>query len=93
MTDDNVTHLRSVDIKPAEYRDPATMLRNLAGEIENGQHGDVSTLAVALLTDSTEDGSPIAAFSGGRNNGVYHVSAAFGAAQLMLLNFILEGEK
>jgi len=86
MTDENITHLRPVDIQPAEYRDPVTFLRNLAGEIEKGQHGDVSTLAVALITEGAENGSPLATFGGGRNSDLYRVAATFGAAQLYLLN-------
>ena len=86
MTDENVTHLRPVDIKPAEYRDPVAFLRTLADEIEKGQHGDVGTLAVALLTEGDEDGSPLALFGGGRNCDLYRIAATFGAAQLYLLN-------
>lgn len=93
MTDETITHLRPVDIRPAEYRDPVHFLRNLADEIEKGQHGDVSTLAVALLTEGAEDGSPFAAFGGGRNSDIYRVAAAFGAAQLRLLNLIREGNQ
>lgn len=91
MTDETITHLRPVDIRPAEYRDPVHFLRNLADEIEKGQHGDVSTLAISLLTEGAEDRSPIAAFGGGRNSDIYRVATAFGAAQLRLLNLIREG--
>jgi hypothetical protein len=86
MTDDKVTHLRPVDIQPAEYRDPVIFLRTLAEEIEKGQRGDVTTLAVALLTEGAENGSPLATFGGGRNSDLYRVAATFGAAQLYLLN-------
>lgn len=91
MTDENITYLHPVDIQPAKYRDPVYFLRNLADEIERGQHGDVSTLAVALLTEGAEDGSPLATFGGGRNSDIYRVASAFGAAQLRLLNLIREG--
>lgn len=92
MTDENITHLHPVDIRPAAYRDPVAFLRTIADEIENGQHGDVSTLAVALLTEGAEDGLPLAVFGGGRDSDIHHVVAAFGAAQLKLLNIIREGE-
>jgi len=91
MTDETITHLHSVDIRPAEYRDPVYFLQNLADEIEKGQHGDVSTLAIALLTEGAEDGSPFATFGGGRNSDICRVAAVFGAAQLRLLNLIREG--
>ena len=93
MIDENITHLHPVDIRPAGYRDPVAFLRTIADEIENGQHGDVGTLAVALLTEGAEDGSPFAAFGGGRNSDIYRVASAFGAAQLRLLNLIREGQK
>ena len=93
MPYETITHLRPVDIRPAEYRDPVHFLRNLADEIEKGQHGDVSTIAVAILTEGAEDGSPFAAFSGGRNSDLYRVASAFGAAQLRVLNLIREGNQ
>ena len=85
---DNITHLRPVDIKPPEYKDPVNFLRNLADEIEKGQHGDVSTLAIALLTDGAETKYPLVTFGGGRNSDIHHVSSAFGAAQILLLRLI-----
>ena len=93
MTYETITHLRPVDIQPAPYRDPVIFLRNLAEEIEKGQHGDVNTIAVALLTEGAEDGSPLATFGGGRNSDIYRVAATFGAAQLRLLNLIREGNQ
>lgn len=85
---EKITHLRPVDIKPPEYKDPVNFLRNLADEIEKGQHGEVSTLAIALLTEGAEDGWPLATFGGGRNSDIYHVAAAFGAAQNRLIRVI-----
>ena len=93
MTDETITHLRPVDIKPPEYKDPVHFLRNLADEIEKGQHGEVRTLAIALLTEGAEDGWPLATFGGGRNSDIYRVASAFGAAQLRLLNLIREGNQ
>lgn len=43
--------LRVVEIDPAEYRQPVQMLRNLADDIEAGEHGEVSTIAIVLFGD------------------------------------------
>lgn len=84
----STSHLHVVDIKPPEFKDPATMLRNIAEEIEKGQHGKVITLAIAMFVDGAEDGEPLAMFGGGRDSDMYHVVAAYGAAQLKLLRII-----
>jgi hypothetical protein len=88
MSEDNVAHLRVVDIKPPEFKDPVTMLRNIAEEIEKGQHGKVNTLAIAMFVEEAENGEPLAMFGGGRDSDMYHVVAAYGAAQLKLLRII-----
>lgn len=88
---EKVTHLHAVDIQPPEYKDPVTMLRNLAEDIEAGQYGDINTIAIALLTDGAETEYPLVTFGGGRNSDIHHVSAAFGAAQILLLRLIGEG--
>ena len=46
-------------IQPPQYKDPATMLRNIADEIERGDYGAVETIVVALRGDTYET------FSGG----------------------------
>lgn len=84
-------HLHVVDIKPPEYKNPVTLLRNIADEIERGEHGEVNTLAIAMFVDGAEDGEPLAMFGGGRESDQYHVVAAFGAAQAKLLRVIGEG--
>jgi hypothetical protein len=87
----STSHLRVVDIKPPEFKDPATMLRNIADDIEKGQHGKVNTLAIAMFTEEAEDGCPLALFGGGRDSDPYHVAAAYGAAQVKLLR-VLSGD-
>lgn len=84
----NVTHLHVVDIKPPEYKDPVTLLRNIADEIEKGQHGKVNTIAIAMFVEEAEYEEPLAMFGGGRDSDMYHVVAAYGAAQLKLLRII-----
>lgn len=37
-----------------DYRDPVKALRNLADEIEAGEHGDVSSCGVVLMGDQME---------------------------------------
>ena len=93
MSENNTTvvPLRPVDIKPADFKDPATMLRNIADEIEKGKHGDVSTLAVVMFTEGAENGDLLAMFGGGRDSDPYHVATAYGAAQVKLLR-VLSGD-
>lgn len=69
------------EIRPPDYMDPVTMLRNIADKIEAGDYSDVTTVAVAL---STENG--IETFGGGRHSDVYISAYLFGAAHNRLLN-------
>jgi hypothetical protein len=96
MSEENGTtsasHLRVVDIKPPEFKDPATLLRNIADEIEKGKHGKVNTVAIAMFTEEAENEEPLALFGGGRDSDPYHVVAAYGAAQVKLLR-VLSGDK
>lgn len=62
-------------IDPPEYCDPVAMLRNIADDIEAGDFGDVSTIAIAL---STEDG--FETFGGGRDHALAHVGFLFASA-------------
>jgi len=39
------------EIKPPDFRDPVKMLRNIADEIESGDYGEVSAIAVVRLGD------------------------------------------
>lgn len=84
-TPTTVTHLRSVDIKPPAYKDPVSMLRGLIETIEAGEHGDINTIAIAMLVEGAEDGEPVAVFSGGRNSDLAYSVLAFASAQARLL--------
>ena len=53
--------LKVVDIQPPNYRCPVKMLRTIADSIENGEHGDVTTIVVALQGDTIDT------FGGGRD--------------------------
>lgn len=75
------------EIKPPDYRDPVKMLRNLADDIEKGEYGDVSTVAIALASD---DG--YSTFGGGRNSSKEACAFLFGSAHLRLLNLPWGGE-
>ncbi len=68
------------EIKPPPYKDPATMLRNIADEIEQGNL-DVNTIAVVYWGPEL----PLAIYGGGRDSEMYHLAFAFGAAQQRLL--------
>lgn len=39
------------EIKPPEYKDPVKMLRNLAHDIELGEFGEVTCIAIATFGD------------------------------------------
>lgn len=46
--------LNVVDFPVPDYRDPVKMLRNLAGQIEAGDFGEVGTIAIAIFGDTLE---------------------------------------
>lgn len=75
------------EITPPDYKDPATMLRNIADQIDAGDYSTVYTVALALFTD---DGHRM--FGGGRDSGMEHVAFTFGVAQQRLLRIPLGGE-
>lgn len=77
-----MSNIRLVDIAPPPYKDPATMLRTIADEIDAGEHNPVSTIAVCTLN---EDGTS-STFGGGKNSEFAHVAFAFGAAHARMLN-------
>ena len=79
------SNLHVVDIKPPECKDPVWFLRNLADEIESGQHGDIDTLAISMLREVSSDENPLLIFVGGRNCMIIHAAYAFGAAHQQLL--------
>lgn len=40
------------EIEMPDYKDPVKMLRNLADDIEAGEHGEVTSVAVATFGDA-----------------------------------------
>jgi len=77
-----MTNIRLVDIAPPPYKDPATMLRLIADEMDAGDYGPISTVAVCFLH---EDGTS-RTFGGGKNSEFAHVAFAFGTAHTKMLN-------
>lgn len=77
-----MTNIRLVDIAPPPYKDPATMLRLIADEIEAGDHSPISTIVVCFLH---EDGIS-ATFGGGKNSEFAHIAFALGTAHTKMLN-------
>jgi hypothetical protein len=63
------------EIKPPGYKDPATMLRNLANNIEAGTYGEVSTVAVALAAEEGYE-----TFGGGLHSSMEHCAFLFATA-------------
>lgn len=68
-------------IEPPAYKDPATMLRNIAEDIDEGKHGDVETIVVAIASDTGHF-----TFGGGRESDMHAAAFLFGAAHVRLLN-------
>ena len=69
------------EIKPADYRDPVQMLRNLADNIEAGDYGDVETIIIALQSDTGYE-----TFGGGRNCDMMTCAFLFAACAARLHN-------
>lgn len=67
------------EIKPPAYKDPATMLRNIADDIEAGVFGEVSTVAVALAAEKG-----VELFCGGRQSALEHCAFLFASAAARL---------
>ena len=76
------------EIAPPDYKDPVKMLRNIADQIEKGEHSGLTTIVVALWGD---DG--VITFGGGKDSDMFHCSYLFGVAQARLQNIPLEGER
>lgn len=68
-----MTLLNVVDFPVPDYKDPATMLRNIAAQIEAGDFGAVGCVAVALLGDTFE------VFGGGQDSAGPSVGMMFHA--------------
>lgn len=75
------------EIKPPAYKDPATMLRNLADDIEAGKYGDIETIVVATAGSTGYD-----TFGGGQDSGM-HACAFLFAASAQRLHSIPWGGK
>ena len=69
------------EIKPPGYKDPVQMLRNIADDIENGVHGDVETIVVAV---AGEDETQL--FGGGRDSGMHACAFLFQTCATRLHN-------
>jgi len=93
MSEDNITHLHPVDIKPPPWKDPVAMLRGLIGEIEAGNYGDVRTIVIAMRCDATQNNAPLEVFSGGPETDISQVHFTFSAAQALLFQSYMEGQK
>ena len=63
------------EIKPPDYKDPATMLRNIADDIEAGVYGEVHTIVVAI---DGEEGHE--RFGGGLRSSVEHCAFLFASS-------------
>ena len=63
------------EIKPPDYKDPATMLRNIAADIEAGVYGEVDTIVVALAAEEGHE-----TFGGGVRSSVEHCAFLFASS-------------
>jgi|DEB19_MinimDraft_3_1074340.scaffolds.fasta_scaffold05064_5 hypothetical protein len=75
------------EIKPPSYKDPVTMLRNIADMIERGDYGDVDTIVVATAGSEGYD-----TFGGGKDSDMHACAFLFGAAHQRLLALPWGGE-
>ena len=75
------------EIKPPDYRDPVKMLRNLADDIEAGNHGAVHTIAIATFGD---DGLQL--FGGGDDSVGPTVQMVFHAASIKMSQSLVDFE-
>jgi hypothetical protein len=67
------------EIKPPDYKDPASMLRNIANDIEAGVYGEVSTVGVTLAAEEGHE-----TFCGGPQFSVEHFAFLFASAAARL---------
>jgi hypothetical protein len=70
-------------IKPAEFKDPVKLLRNIADDIEAGNYGEVETIVVGLRGETYET------FGGGKLASLQDCGFLFGvcATRLFKLPF------
>ena len=72
----DMTDLKLVgEIKPPDFKDPATMLRNIANDIEAGVYGEVYTVVVALADEGGYE-----TFGGGLHSSMEHCAFLFASA-------------
>lgn len=75
------------EIKPPEYKDPVKMLRNLAKNIENGDYGDIQSIAVVTVNED----NAMDMFAGGPQSDIHAVAFLLGAAQNAMLKMPFGG--
>ena len=75
------------EIKPPEYKDPAKMLRNLADDIENGKHGEVTCIAIATFGDGG-----LEVFGGGMDSEGPVVAMMFQSASMKMCQSLVDHE-
>lgn len=75
------------EIKPPDYKDPVKMLRNLANAIENGNWGNVHTIAIATFGDAG-----LEVFGGGDDSVGPTVAMVFQAASMKMCQSLVEFE-
>lgn len=66
--------LKVVQFPVPDYKNPVTMLRNLADVIEAGEYGEVHTIAIATFGETLE------VFGGGSDSEAPTVALLFSAA-------------
>ena len=75
------------EIKPPPYKEPVTMLRNLANDIEKGKHGEVTCIAIATFGD---DGLQV--FGGGEDSVGPTIAMVFQAASMKMCQSLVDFE-
>lgn len=73
------------EIKPPEYKDPVKMLRNIADDIEGGEFGEVTCVALVTFGD---DGLNI--FGGGQEESGPVISMMMLSAANKIANTLLD---
>ena len=85
---DEVPNLKVVgSIAPPGYKDPVRMLRNLADDIESGEHGEVNTIAIATFGDAG-----LGLFGGGADSVGPTIAMVFQAASMKMCQALIDAE-
>jgi hypothetical protein len=88
QSEERMSHLKVVGkIEPPEYKDPATMLRNIADMIDSGEIGTIDTVVVGI---SGEEGFDT--YAGGPQSELAHAGFVFAACATRLQNIPWGGE-